>query len=77
MLVQPKQITEIENELPEAEDTIFKAADLNTGLKTTVGLKTVNNVSNNIEGFMTAVEKTLLKEAFRRKRFKHWNNKTK
>ena len=46
------------NELPEEEqDTIFKDDSLSTGLKPTFGLKTANNGYDNMEGFLTAVEK--------------------
>ena len=60
----------------EEEDSIFKAAGLNTGLKPTFVLKTVKHESYNLEGFLTAVEKTILKEAFKRRRFERQNKKT-
>ena len=40
------------------------ATGLSTGLKPIFGLKTAKHGSGNIEGFLTAVGKTLLKEAF-------------
>ena len=74
-----KQSTEMElqdvNE--EEEDSRFKATGLNTGLKPTFGFKTVKHGLDNLEGFLTAVEKTLLKEAFKRRRFERQNTKTK
>ena len=71
------QIQSTENELPEEEeDTGFKATGLSTSLNPTFGLKTKNHGSDNIEGFLTAVEKTLLKEAFRRRHFERPNKKT-
>ena len=38
------------------------ATSLNTGLKPIFGLKNAKHGSNNIEGFLTAVVKTLFKE---------------
>ena len=52
------------NERPEEEENIFKATGLNTGLKPTFGLKTAKHRSDNLEGFLTVVEGTLLKKAF-------------
>ena len=49
---------------------------LNTGLKPTFGIKTAKNISDNVEGFLTAVEKNLLRKAFKRQRFKRPNRKT-
>ena len=40
------------------------ATGLNTGLKTTFGIKKAKHGSDNLEGFLTALEKILLKEAF-------------
>ena len=52
------------------------ATGLNTGLKPTFVVKTVKHVSDNLEGFLTAVGKTLLREAFKRQRFDRQNRKT-
>ena len=52
------------------------ATGLNTGLKPTFGIKTVKHESDNLEGFLTAVGKTLLEEAFKFRRFEHLNRKT-
>ena len=52
------------------------ATGLNTGLKPTFVIKTVKHGSDNLEGFLTAVKKNLLKEAFKRRRFERTNNKT-
>ena len=52
------------------------ATGLNTGLKPKFGVKTAKHGSDNLEGFFTAVEKTLLKEAFKRRRFDRQNRKT-
>ena len=51
------------------------ATGLNTGLKPTFGIKTVKHGSDNLEDFLTATERTLLKEAFRRRRFERPNKK--
>ena len=55
----------------------FKATGLNTGLKPTFGIKNAKHGSDNLEGFLTAAEKTLPKEAFKRWRFERQNTKTK
>ena len=52
------------------------ATGLNTVLKPTFGVKTAKHGSDNLEGFLTAVEKTLLKEAFKRRRFDRQNRET-
>ena len=52
------------------------ATGLNTGLKPTSGIKTAKHGSDKLEGFLTAVVKTLLKEAFERQRFERPNRKT-
>ena len=52
------------------------ATGLNTGLKPTFGVKTAKHGSDNLEGFLTAVEKPLLKEAFKRQHFERQNRKT-
>ena len=52
------------------------ATGQNTGLKPTFGIKTANHGSENLEGFLTAVGKTLLEEAFKRRRFELLNKKT-
>ena len=49
---------------------------LKTGLKPTFGIKTAKHVSDNLEVFLTAVEKTLIEEAFRRRGFERPNKKT-
>ena len=49
---------------------------INTSLKPTFGINTEKYGSDNLEGFLTAVVKTLLKEAFKRRRFTHSNRKT-
>ena len=73
-----KQSTKAElQEVNEEEDSRFKAAGLNTGFKPMFGLKTANHGSDNLEGFLIAVGKTLLKEAFKLRRFELQNNKTK
>ena len=52
------------------------ATGLNTGLNTTFGINTVNHGSDNFEGFLTTMGKTLLKEAFKRQFFERPNRKT-
>ena len=52
------------------------ATGLNTGLKPTFGVKTEKHGSDKLEGFLTAVGKTLLKEAFKCQRFERQNRKT-
>ena len=52
------------------------ATGLNTGLKPTFRVKTLNHGSDNFEGFLTKVGKILLKEAFKRRRFDRQNRKT-
>ena len=47
-----------------------------TGLKPTFGVKTAKHESDNLEGFLTAVGKTLFKEGFKRRRFDRQNKKT-
>ena len=44
-------------ELKEEESSMFMATGLNTGLKPTFGIKTTKHVSENLEGFLTAVKK--------------------
>ena len=51
------------------------ATGLNAGLKPTFILKTAKHGSDNLEGFLTAVEKKNLKEDFKRRRFKRQNGK--
>ena len=64
-----KQSTETKlNELNEEEESTFMATGLNTGLKPIFEINTVKYGSENLEGFLTAVGKTLLKEAFKRRR---------
>ena len=52
------------------------ATGLNTGIKPTFGVKIAKHRSDNLEGFLTAVGKTLLREAFKRQRFDRQNRKT-
>ena len=52
------------------------ATGLNTGLNPTFGIKTVKHGYDNLEGFLTAVEKPFLNEAFKRRRFECQNRKT-
>ena len=51
------------NEIPKEDETIFKADSLNNGLKPTFSLKSSKHGSETIEGVLTALERTLLKEA--------------
>ena len=51
------------------------ATGLNNGLKPTFGIKTAKHRSDNIEVFLTAVGKILLKEAFKHQRFERLNKK--
>ena len=51
------------------------ATGLNTSLKHTFGVKTAKHGSDNLEGFLTAFGKTLLKEDFKRRRFERKNRK--
>ena len=71
---RPKQSTN--SEINEEYEIIFKSNVLNTGLNPTFGLKTSNHGSGNFEGFLTAVERTLLKKAFRCRHLEHLNKKT-
>ena len=74
-MARPKKSTK--NELPEEEeDTRFKTTGLSTGLKPTFAPKNAKYVSDNHEGLLTVSEKSLLKEAFRRRRFERPNKKT-
>ena len=58
-------------ELNDEDDySRFMATGLSTGLNPIFGLKIAKQVSDNLEGLLTAVGKNLLKEAFRRRRFK-------
>ena len=49
---------------------------LNNGLKPKFGIKNVKHGSDNLEGFLIAVKKKILKAAFKRWRFELSNNKT-
>ena len=70
-----KQSTKTElNE--EDEDSRFMATSLSTGLKPIFGLKTVKHDIDHLKGFLTAVGKTLLREAFRCRHFERPNKKT-
>ena len=70
-----KQSTKPEENKIE-EKYIFMATGLNTGLKPAFGVNTEKHRSDNLEGFLTSVGKTLLREAFKRKRFDRQNRKT-
>ena len=62
-MAQPKTINQTElNE--EDEYSRFMATSLSTGLNPISVLKTVKHGSKNLKGFLKAVGKTLLKEAF-------------
>ena len=52
------------------------ATGLKTGLKPKFAVKTAKHGSDNFEGYLTAVGKTLLKEAFQRHCIYHLNRKT-
>ena len=52
------------------------ATSLSTGLKPIFGLKTAKRGSENLKGFLKAVGKTLLKEAFRCQHLERPNKKT-
>ena len=52
------------------------ATGLNTSLNPTFGIETSKNGSDNLEGFLTAVGKTILKEALKRQCFERPNKKT-
>ena len=70
-----KQSTEPEeNEIKEKSR--FVATSLNTSLKPKFGVKTAKHGSDNLEGFLTAVGKILVKEAFKHRRFDRQNRKT-
>ena len=71
-----QQSTETEVDEVIEQNSIFMTTDLNTGLNTTFGINTVNHGSDNLEGFLTTVGKTLLKEAFKRQFFERPNRKT-
>ena len=49
---------------------------ISTSLNPTFGIKTAKHGYDNLEGVLTAVGKTLLKEAFKRRHFKRLNKKT-
>ena len=71
-----KQSTEPEvNEFIE-QNSRFITIGINNGLKPKIGVNTVKHGYDNIEGFLTAVGKTLLKEDFKRQRFERPNKKT-
>ena len=71
-----KQSTEHEVNEAIEEESRFMATGLNTGLKPTFGVKTAKHGSDKLEGFLTAVGKTLLEESFKLRRFKRPNRKT-
>ena len=70
-----KQSTEPEASEEIEEESRFMATGLNTGLKPTFGVNTAKHGSDNLEGFLIAEVKTLLKEAFKRRRFERQNRK--
>ena len=75
-MAQSKKSTETEvNEVIE-ENSRFMSTGLNTGLKPKFGIKTAKHGSDNLEGFLTTMVKTLRKEAFKRQRFERPNRKT-
>ena len=63
-----------ENEIEEKSR--FMATGLNIGLKPTFGLNNVKHGSEDLEGLLTSVVKTLLKEAFKRQHYGCPNKKT-
>ena len=66
--------TELNEEIEE--NSRFMDTGINTGLKSTLGIKTAKHGSDNLEGFLTVVGKPLLKEAFKRRNFEKTNKKT-
>ena len=64
-----KQSTKPEGNETEEEKSRSMATSLNISLKSTFGVKTAKHGSDNLEGFLTAVGKNLLKQAFKRCRF--------
>ena len=71
---QKKSTEPEENEIEE--ESRVMATGLNTGLKHIFGVKAAKHGSDNLKGFLIAVGKTLLKEAFKRRRFDRQNRKT-
>ena len=71
-----KQSTEPEVNEAIEENSRFMTTGLKTGLKPTFGVKTEKHGSDKLEGFLTAVGKTLLKEAFKRRFFEGPDRKT-
>ena len=71
-----KQSTEPEENEEIGEKYRFMATCLNTSLKPTFGVKTEKHGSDDLKGFLTVVGKTLLKEAFKRRRLYRQNRKT-
>ena len=63
------------NELNEEENCRFMSTGLNTGLHPTFVITAAKHGSDNFEGFLTAVRKTLHKEAFKRRLFECPNRK--
>ena len=78
-MARPKKSTKTERQDVNEEEENYRcmATGLNTGLKPTFGIKTTKHGSDNLEAFLTAMEKTLLKEAFKRQCFERQNTKTK
>ena len=66
--------TDVNEEIEE--NPRFMATGLNTGLKPTFGIKAEKHGSDNLRGFLTAVGKTILKEAFKRRRVERPNRRT-
>ena len=71
-----KQSTEPEANEKIEEEYRFVATGLNTGLKPTFGVKTSKHGFDNLKGFLTAMKKNLLREAFKRRQFDLQNRKT-
>ena len=67
--------TDLDELNEENEESRFMSTGLNPGLKPTFDLETAKHGSDNLEGFLTAVRKTLLKEAFRRQHFERQTRK--
>ena len=74
ILARPKKSTI--NDIPEKYETRFKAASLNTALNPTFGIKTSKHFSDNIEGFLPALEGIPINEAFQSQHFGFPNKKT-
>ena len=71
-----KQSTKTEVSQVIEENSRFMTTGINTRWKPTFGVKTAKHGSDNLKGFLTAVEKTLIKESFKHRRFERPNRKT-